>query len=730
MNSDSVEKKSAEIQITSEQLLQDAFSFRDAPLKRPKQSIQDLDELRSYQITKRKEFEQQLNKNRLNFGQWLRYARWEIDHNHDFSRARSIYERALEVNIQHIPFWTHYIQFELTNKNVNHARNILDRAVTTLPKIDKLWFLYVQTEESLRNYQMVRNVFERWLKWNPQKSAWDAYINFERRYDEYNNCRSIYTKWVQSSNDSMGEIWLKWLDFEINEIQINSVQIGRIRNVFELAVDSLLEQNLQLSESEQDVNLPIIISKWSIWEASVNETDRSRAIFHLLLSNDSKNGIKIFDKQREQIYNAYTDFEKIHGNRDTIESSILLKRKLKYKQDLLENPQDYDKWWALLNLLGSEPFHKNSNREEISLTYENAVGRAPNEASSKSTVWKRYIFLWIRYALFEEFELLNIESARSIWNRCIKVIPHEKFTFGKVWIHFAEFEIRNDEQNEVTKARKILGKSIGMTSTYKPKNKIFRYYIGLEKKLGEWERCRKLYEKWLESSILSKDVKDKSLDILLDSIEFEKLLNDFERVESLYNLGISLSETHEIKKLGKLETVDQLWISFIEFLKDEFNYAEARNLYEKLIERKDTVRSWVSFAFFESSILSPVQLKEFEAMGNTELEFSIDETHRENTRNVFRRAIHHYKELKSNENRLIILQEWKNYEATHGSTDSVKSVSDKFPTMVKKRITVNGTEEEHIEFIFPDDVETAKARDSGLNKFLANAKRWASTTES
>ena len=72
----------------------------------------------------------------------------------------------------------------------------MERAINTLPRVNKLWFLYVQTEEMLKNYPMVRAVFERWLDWHPDTSAWDAYINFEARYEEKENVRTIFKKYV------------------------------------------------------------------------------------------------------------------------------------------------------------------------------------------------------------------------------------------------------------------------------------------------------------------------------------------------------------------------------------------------------------------------------------------------------------------------------------------------------------------------------------------------------
>lgn len=686
--------KEADNQTTSEQILQDAFSMKDLPLQRPKQSIQDLDELRSYQLTKRKEYEQQLNKNRLNFGQWLRYAKWEVEHNHDFARARSIYERALEVNIQHIPFWTHYIQFELSHKNINHARNILDRGVTTLPRVDKLWFLYVQTEEALGNYQMVRNIFERWITWKPNPKVWDSYINFEKRYDEFEYTRNIYVRYVQNYGTS--NIWLKWIDFELNEMPNNRVQI--IRNVFELATDNLLKN---ITGNSSDDLLPVIISKWSQWESSVNEYDRARAIYQILLSGK----IHIPENLRESIYQKYTEFEKTHGDKNSIESSITLKRQLKYENEVASNPHDYDSWWALLNLL-----EKSSDSDKIRSTYQNAL-RPPLD-NYKSFVWKRYIFLWIRYGLWLEFELKDIDGAREAWRSCVKTIPHQYFSFGKVWIHFANFEIRNGNDEALSNGRKILGRAIGQTSN-KPKRKIFDYYISLEKKLGEWDRCRTLYERWIEALILSNQ---KASDVLSQYIEFEKSLNESDRVIALYQFGISSTENLDLQ----LKAKNELELGLIEFYKEEFRYDEARELYKDLIEKSNESQLWISFALFESSILTTDQLEVLEQSDESnELEFVINDTHKENTRKIFQQALDHPDQL--NENKISILEEWKRYEAAHGDDNSLKSVEDKMPTIVKRRTLIDGNETEYLDFIFPE----VKPKTPGLSKFLENAKKWA-----
>ncbi|CAF5139587.1 unnamed protein product, partial [Rotaria magnacalcarata] len=77
-------------------------------------------------------------------------------------------------------------------------------------------------------------------------------------------------------------------------------------------------------------------------------------------------------------------------------------------------------------------------------------------------------------------EAEDIERTREVYKACINLIPHKKFTFAKIWLYYAHFEIR---QKELGSVRKILGAAIGMC----PKDKLFRGYIDLEIQLREFD---------------------------------------------------------------------------------------------------------------------------------------------------------------------------------------------------------------------------------------------------
>lgn len=73
--------------------------------------------------------------------------------------------------------------------------------------------------------------------------------------------------------------------------------------------------------------------------------------------------------------------------------------------------------------------------------------------SQKKQFWKRYIYLWIYYAVFEELKCEDIERTRKVYEACIKVMESNTISFAKIWLLYAQFNIR---QRNLTKARKTL----------------------------------------------------------------------------------------------------------------------------------------------------------------------------------------------------------------------------------------------------------------------------------
>jgi crooked neck len=185
-----------------------------------------------------------------------------------------------------------------------------------------------------------------------------------------------------------------------------------------------------------------------------------------------------------EVYAAYTAFEKQHGDRAGIEAVVLGKRRLHYEEAVTACPDSYDAWFDYARL--EEEAGDVARVREV---YERAVAAVPPVAEKRA--WRRYIYLWINYALFEELQAGAPERARAVYAAALRLVPHAQFSFSKLWILAAQAELR---ALQLGAARKLLGAALGRA----PKAKLFAFYIGLEMTLGAVERARTLYQKFLE----------------------------------------------------------------------------------------------------------------------------------------------------------------------------------------------------------------------------------------
>nr|CAI5859720.1 unnamed protein product [Callosobruchus analis] len=513
-------------------------------------------------------------------------------------------------------------------------------------------------EEMLENIPGARAVFERWMEWQPDEQAWQTYINFELRHKEIDRAREIYERFVMVHPDV--KHWIKYARFEENHGFIHSA-----RQIYERAVQFFGDDHL-------DEKLYIAFAKF---EENQKEHDRSRVIYKYALDHIPKD-------QTKDLYKAYTIHEKKYGDRTGIEEVIVSKRKFQYQQEIQQNPTNYDSWFDYIRLIEGE-----GDVEAIRETYERAIANVP--PAKVKQYWRRYIYLWINYALYEELEAKDYERTRQVYKACLELLPHKVFTFSKIWLLFAQFEVR---QKNLTPARKILGMAIGMC----PRDKLFRGYIDLEIQLREFDRCRRLYEKFLEFG-------PENCVTWMKFAELETLLGDIDRARAIYELAINQQ---------RLDMPELLWKAYIDFEISQDEPENARQLYERLLERTSHVKVWLSYAKFELN-------NQTEGDMNVHL-----------ARRVFERANECMKNASEKEARVLLLENWKEFENVHGDESMQEKVNNKMPRRIKKRqkvIDEDGIEqgwEEVFDYIFPED----EANRPNL-KLLAAAKNWKKKME-
>lgn len=696
----------APIQISAEQLLREAQERQDAPFRGVKQKVEDYEELEEYRSRMRTEFETRIRRTKHAIDAWIKYAIWEARQG-EMARSRSVFERALDVDAHHLQLWTRYIETELKDRNSQHARNLLDRAVSILPRIDALWFKYVHLEELLGNVTGARQVFERWMNWQPEERAWDAYIALEVRYNEMDRASKVWERKVDCHSEP--KQFIRWAKFEEDR---GAVEQARL--VFAKAMEYFGEDEDRMEIAQT------VYTAFAKMETRMREYERARVIYKYALE-------RLPRSKSSGIFSSYNRFEKQFGSRQGVEDTVLGKRRIQYEEELTsaDAKVNYDTWFDYTRLeedayrsllaIGASPDSDEGQkaRARVRDIYERAVSNVP--PSQEKRHWRRYIFLWLNYALFEEIDVGDYDRTRQVYKAALGVIPHKSFTFAKLWLNYAHFEIR---RLELQSARKVLGTAIGMCG----KEKIFKGYVELELSLKEFDRARKLYERALEWEPSNSKT-------WIRFAELERNLFDIERARAIFDLAIRQST--EAAGLDMPEVVWKAWIDF-EFEEREWN--NVQELYEKLLDRTAHVKVWISYAqsWMAAAIVeeededeedegaSDEEVKERIALAEKELteeEIQARQARRrravEKSRETFDRAYGNLKMKGLKEERVVLLEAWKAFEDTYGDEKGLKAVEGKMPRVVKKRRPMeNGTSiEEYYDMLFPDD-EDATAKPS------------------
>eukprot|EP01116_Phalansterium_solitarium_P018968 TRINITY_DN5171_c0_g1_i1.p1 TRINITY_DN5171_c0_g1~~TRINITY_DN5171_c0_g1_i1.p1 ORF type:complete len:677 (+),score=289.84 TRINITY_DN5171_c0_g1_i1:159-2189(+) len=644
-------KTAASVQITAEQILREAMERTDTEIKAPKQRIMDPDELAEYRLRKRRTFEDAIRRNRALMANWLKYAAWEEGQN-ELERARSVYERAVDVDYRNTGVWLKYAEMEMRVKNVNAARNIWDRAVTLLPRVDQLWLKYSYMEDLLGNYAGARAIFERWIEWQPDPQAWHTFIRFELRCGEISRVRKIYERFVEVH--PLVSTFLKWARFEASQNDRDAS-----RKVYERAIEFL-------GEEANDEKFFIAFAKF---EEDSKEFERARAIYKYSLDHIPK-------KDAQNLYKMWITFEKKNGERDGIEEVIVGKRRFQYEEEIKDNPNNYDTWFDYTRL--EESYGDIEKTRDI---YERAIANVP--PATEKRFWRRYIYLWINYALFEELEARDTDKAREVYKEAVRLVPHKAFSFSKLFVMYAHFEIR---QKNLAAARSIFGHALGVA----PKAPVFTAYIAVEMQLGNVDRCRTIYEKYLT-------VYPNVCDAWVKFSQLERDLGETDRARALYELAISQPQ---------LDMPELLWKTYIDFEIEQEEHGRARELYRRLLERTKHVKVWISFAQFEASIGLVKAAREIYAKAFTAL-----------------------KDDEKKEDRVMLVESWKEFAQQVGDPAYIAEVEKRTPRrVIKKRriILEDGTEggwEEYYDYIFPGEDQSANL------KILERAKQWKKMQE-
>eukprot|EP00505_MAST-04D_sp_SCG-Rhode-Island_P002370 Stramenopile-MAST_4_protein_2370 len=663
-------RQASTVQITAEHILRVANAAEIVQtLKRPDYEITDPEELELMKLEKRKEYENRVRSNRDSMPAWIKYAAWESRMG-EFARARSIFERALQISYKDQAVWLKYAEMEMEAKFINRARNVWDRAVTLLPRIEQFWYKYAFMEEIVGNVDSARAIFDRWMSWEPSMQGWMCYVKFEERQEEWTRARQVMERYCACHPSEQS--YIKYASWEQHTMK----DLLAARAIFERALTKE-----ELPESRRSQRLFLRFAKF---EERCDETERARVIYKYAIAH-------LPSGQKE-------DLHALEG-REGIEAAVAEKRWQLYEQRVKSEPHDYDAWHDLIRLAESR-----NDQDRTRSIYERAVSNTP--LANEKRYWRRYVYLWIDYAVFEELSCNDFFRAKAVYLEALQRIPHKQFTFGKLWIMYAKFEIRCFKN--VSVARQTLGMALGKC----PKLKLYKEYIDLELSLGEVDRVRKLYEKMLEFDFTRSAT-------WIAYAELEEEVGEDERCRGIFELAL---------RQDTLDSPQTIWKHYIGF--------ESRGISEENMDQVAEDSSNAKIASKRERVMKLYGrlLEHDKSNGVVWLEYcqferSCGQISRAAVRELFGRAYDAMKEHGSGENRALVLEEWKDFELASVTEEddnrkNIQTVDSKMPLREKKCcVGETGVVEEYWEYTFPEDISKRDGK-SGNSKLLQMASMW------
>ncbi|KAH0514099.1 Crooked neck-like protein 1 [Microtus ochrogaster] len=217
----------------------------------------------------------------------------------------------------------------------------------------------------LGNVAGARQVFEHWMEWQPEELAWHSYIiiNFQLNYKDLEWARTIYERLVFVHP----ALKIKYAQFEEKYAYFAHAQ-----KVYEKAVEFFGDQHM-------DEHLFVAFAKFK--------------------ENQKKIERKKF------------------GDGRSIEN-IRSKQRFQYEEEVKANPHNYGAWIHYLCLVESD-----AEADPMRDIYEGAI--ASLQPIQEKSHWKRYVCLWIYYALYEELEDKDEFGAVSDKEGVDKLMPEK-----------------------------------------------------------------------------------------------------------------------------------------------------------------------------------------------------------------------------------------------------------------------------------------------------------------
>lgn len=623
--------RASESQITAEQLIAQAQELQKltGTVRDPsKILLTSATELALYRQNSRKEFEEHVQRSFVDFGGWVRYAKWE-EEQEDPERVRKIYERALPHHGEKKEFWRQYAEAEQRIGTPEHARKVLHRATTSLPQCNELWLKYVALEQATHRDDHVRQIFQRWMAMKPDAFVWRLAVQFEC-YRTHSNApassggqpianatqeeriRALLKDLVVHHNNAPS--WAFYAGVELHSL----LHPERSIQVLHTALQALPNAN-------KEVTLHLLLAEALGAQGNVSEARTTLVRLLELCTRDAQ----CLPEVRERVFNALAAFERSTAAATSATQSPLERAA---QEDALLNAQVRMRYRFIMDsarqqqhqeqqLLTSE---EENRRESVFDAYASLAAlemgssssgaRPPSgiEASSSSAedVLRAAIATQPRndVEIQQHASLVMALSRWMMWSagntttngdvneKCKDVLlkelqsfPHVRLHNAALWTETCRAILSCGTADAAQVVRRVLGQAIGQC----PDDELFQFYIWMEMEYlrgpDRFDRAREIYKSWLDRFPLRRTTWSS-----FAAFEFQH--HEVDRADTILRMGITLLQQRAkesktaSEKYRFLDEVDILWkdrlrLSYRRGGGGDANGAEhTSRLYEELVQ--------------------------------------------------------------------------------------------------------------------------------------------------
>ncbi|CAO3666369.1 unnamed protein product [Rhizopus microsporus] len=483
--------------------------------------------------------------------------------------------------------WLDYLSLLTTMPVITRTRRAFDEALRALPvtQHSRIWELYLKFAKAAGGETAVA-IYKRYIKLEP--TFIEKYIEELIRLERYDEAAVQLVKIVDDNKfksirgKSNYQLWQDLCELVVEHCD----------DITSINVEAIIRSGIKRFTDQ----VGILYCRLAMYWIRMGQLERARDIF--------EEGITTVLTVRDftAIFDAYAEFEEemittkmemikereAEGERDEEEDVDLDIRLMRYEHlmdrrpflvnDVLlrQNPNNVIEWQQRVLLWGD-------NKDKVVETYTQAIQTIhPKKAHGKLQD------LWAKFARFYE-DNGDIESARAIFEKAVKVNYKTVNDLADIWCEYAEMETRQgdfdraiDIMARATQTPKLLNmnsKHVNFHDESLPVHhrlfkslRLWNFYIDLEESVGTVESTKAVYDKVLDLRIANPQTIVNYATFLEENQYFEESFKVYERGIDLFGYPIAF----------------ELWNIYLErFLKryGGTKLERARDLFEQALDQ-------------------------------------------------------------------------------------------------------------------------------------------------